>query len=149
MSRFNRWIKRSGAGPARQPACARRKGALLSVELVLVLPIVIALFMALIEFSLLWSANQRVKEASLAGCRVATFVGSNVPAIQQAVETALYKQSLINHYKVDVDGGTQTGDPIAITVRVPMKAASPDLLRLFGFNLSGRHLISQTIMRRE
>ena len=149
MKRFHEWTRQSPNRPSRKQARADRKGALLSVEMVLVLPIVIAMFMALVEFSLLWSANQRVKEASLAGCRVASFVGSNIPAIQQAVEVSLYKQSLINHYKVDVDGGTQTGDPIAITVRVPMKAASPDLLQLFGFSLSGRHLISQTIMRRE
>ena len=117
--------------------------------MILVLPVVIALFMALIEFSLLWSANQRVKEASLAGCRVATFAGSNIPAIQQAVEIALYKQSLINNYQVSVDGGGLTGNPIAITVAVPMLAASPNLLQIFGFDLTGGNLTSQTIMRVE
>jgi Flp pilus assembly protein TadG len=132
------------------PRSARaRRGALLSLELVLVLPIVMALFLALIEFSLLWSANQRVKEASSAGCRVATYNGSNLPAVQQAVEFALHKQALVTTYKVQVEGGLHSGDPIAVTVQVPMRAASPDLLSIFGFRLMGRHLQAQTVMRRE
>lgn len=131
-----------------QPESSRR-GALLSMELVLVLPIVMTLFLAMIEFSLLWSANQRVKEASTAGCRVATFTGSNLTAVREAVEFALQKQALVSNYKVDVDGGDCSGEPISVTVHVPMQAASPDMLCMFGFQLSGRHLHAQTIMRRE
>lgn len=138
-------VRRDFVRAARRP----RRGALMSMELVIVLPILIAMFFAMIEFSMLWSAKQRLKDASLAGCRVATFPGATEPAVRQAVEAALNKQPLVKTYTVQVDGGWRSGDDVAVTVQVPMRAAAPDLLGLFGLGMGRQSLVSQTIMRKE
>lgn len=131
---------------ARRP---RRKGAIMSMELVLVLPILIGLLLAIVEFSMIWSASQLVKQAASAGCRTATFQGSDMPAIRHAVEVALQKNALIQNYRLSVQGGPYSGDEVTVTIEVPMQAASPDLLGILGFRLAGRKLGSQTVMRRE
>ena len=127
----------------------RRRGAVLSMELLLVLPIVAGLLLALVEFSMLWSANQRVKLAANAGARVASFSGSNLPAVEQAAALALNKRSLLQTMQVAVQGGQHTGDLVCVRVAVPMRAAAPDLLSLFGFSLANRQLSAETIMRKE
>jgi hypothetical protein len=127
----------------------RRRGAILSMELVLVLPLVIGLFFALIEFSMLWSASHLVQEASVAGCRTATFHGSNAAAIQRSVELALGKIALVQNCQVQVQGGLCSGDDVIVTVTVPMNAAAPDLLGMLGFSLAGQSITAQTVMRKE
>jgi Flp pilus assembly protein TadG len=119
------------------------------MELMLVLPILLGLFLAIVEFSMLWSANQRVKLAANAGARVATFPGSNPLAVEQAIVMALNKQSLISTMQFYVQGGQCTGDPVVVRVAVPMQAAAPDMLSLLGFSLGNRQLAAETIMRKE
>lgn len=127
----------------------RRLGAVLSLELILVLPIVMAILLGLVETSMLWSASLRVQAAAAAGCRVATYPGATMPAVRQAIETSLGKQPLVDSYGVDVVGSGLSGDDIAVTVNVPQTACSPDLLRIFGFSLEGKLVTARSVMRRE
>ena len=127
----------------------RRRGAILSMELIFVLPIVIGLLFAIVEFSMLWSASHLVKAASTAGCRVATFPGSNLAAVQESVAMALGKPALAQNCQIEVQGGFASGDEVSVAVRVPMAAAAPDLLGFFGFGLNDRLLVAQTVMRKE
>ena len=127
----------------------RRRGAILSMELIFVLPIVIGLLFAIVEFSMLWTASHLVKSASTAGCRVATFPGSNAAAVQESVAMALGRPALIQNCQVEVRGGVNSGDEVLVAVRVPMAAAAPDLLGFFGFRLQDRTLEAQTVMRKE
>lgn len=126
-----------------------RRGAILSLELIVVLPILIGLLFAIIEFSMLWSASHLVKAASAAGCRVATLPGSNSVAIGEAVAAVLGKPALAAHCQVEVQGGWTCGEEVSVVVRVPMAAAAPDLLGFFGFSLRDRMLVAQTVMRKE
>jgi Flp pilus assembly protein TadG len=127
----------------------RRLGAILSMELVVVLPIVIAVCVGMVELSMLWSASHRAQSAAAAGCRVATYPGATMHAVRQAIETNLSKANLIRSYQVEVVGGLRTGDEIAVTVNVPQSACAPDMLRPFGFSLQGKFVTARSVMRRE
>ncbi|MCA9246575.1 MAG: hypothetical protein KDA42_05650 [Planctomycetales bacterium] len=136
-------------------SCRRpgRIGALLSFELLLVLPICTAFLFAIAEFALLWSANNEIKTASQQGCRVGTLPANDpdeqLAAVQAAVNAALTQQQLIEQHALKFVPGAHTGDLVACQITVPMTAASPDLLQVIGFSLSGRDLVARTVMRAE
>jgi Flp pilus assembly protein TadG len=117
------------------------------MELILVLPIVLALVFSIIEFGMLWSASRRVEDAAAAGCRTASFRGADESAIRRAVERTLVKPTLIANYSIDIR--QDVSNEVSVSVAVPMRSAAPDLLRIVGFSLDGRRLSSQTVMRKE
>jgi Flp pilus assembly protein TadG len=131
----------------RRSRSQRRLGAVLSMELILVLPIVLALVFSVIEFGMLWSSSQRVEAAASAGCRTASFRGADETAIRRAVERTLGRPALIANYSIDIR--QDVSNEVSVSVAVPMKSAAPDLLRFVGFALDGRLLSSQTVMRKE
>jgi Flp pilus assembly protein TadG len=133
--------------PGRRPL--RRAGAILTMELLLVLPIVLALFFGMVEFSMLWTARGRVQEAARAGCRAATLPGASVVSVTQASQYALQKPALAQCASVSISGGQCSGDLVAVRVSVPMNAAAPDLLAIFGISLSQLSLSAETVMRKE
>ncbi len=132
----------------RQPA-----GAINTLEVLVALPILVLVAVAILEFSLLWSANLRVKEASRAAARVVSLPAANFAELQQAATRAavqaLADARLANHLQLHVEPGAHTGDLVMAEVVVPMTAASPDLLDFFGFSLRDRVLVGQTVMRKE
>ncbi len=142
-------MKRSHPQLVSKRRAERRLGALLSLELVVVLPIVIAVCFGMVELSMLWSANHRCQSAAAAGCRVATYPGATMFAVRQAIEANLSKANLVQNYQVDVVGGARTGDEIAVTVAIPQTVCAPDLLRPFGFSLQGKTVTARAVMRRE
>ena len=131
----------------------RRAGALLSFELLFVLPICTALVFAVAEFALLWSANNQLKTASQQGCRVGTLPANDpdaqLAAVQATVVETLGQQQLIDQHTLEFAPGMHTGDLVACQITVPMTAASPDLLQVIGFSLDGRNLVARTVMRAE
>lgn len=152
--RYGPAVGGSGSALARGRRHLRgRKGAILSAELLLVLPIVMALCLGMAELSMLLMAMQRVEAASSAACRVATLPASDPVALEQAVREAaaraLLKAKLVQAYQLEFAPGQFPGDPVTVEVRVPMKAAAPDLLRIFGFSLKGQELVSRTVMRKQ
>jgi len=130
-----------------------RKGVLLSTELLFVLPILAGLLFAMVEFSMLLSAKQQLKSASRLACRVASLPAADPArldhAVRRAAEKGLVRASLIENYELRFDPGQNTGDEVVAEVRVPMRAAAPNLLSVIGFNLKGRHLTARTVMRKE
>jgi Flp pilus assembly protein TadG len=134
------------AGPVRRRS---RRGAVLSTELILLVPIAFGLLMALAEFSMLWLANQRVVAAAQAACRTATLPGATVDAVQQAAASALAKPALISQATIEVTWAQHSGDPVLVEVRLPMRAAAPDLLAFLGFGLGDGQLVAQCVMRKE
>ena len=134
----------------RRRTCGRRRiGAVLSMELILVLPIALAMIFAMIEVGMLWAAGQRVNEAAAAGCRTASFRGADVSAVRRSIELNLGRKSLVDNYLCDVKPATPEAPEVCVTVSVPMKSAAPDLLKFIGFGLGDRRIVAQTIMRKE
>lgn len=119
------------------------------MELILVLPIALAMIFASIEVGMIWSAGQRVNEAAAAGGRTASFRGADLTAVRRSVEGRLARQSMIDACTIDVLPATPENPEICVTVSVPMRSAAPDLLSFVGFSLGDRKLVSQMIMRKE
>ncbi|GAB4156925.1 MAG: hypothetical protein Tsb009_33940 [Planctomycetaceae bacterium] len=126
----------------------RLRRGLLSMELVFTLPILMVVLFGLFEFSLLFMARGRVVESSRAGARHASLPGSTPQSVRQKVRQTLSPR-LRERAEVQIERGPQTGDAVSVTVIVPMRSASPDLLWPIGYRLQNRYLISTTRMCRE
>jgi Flp pilus assembly protein TadG len=127
-----------------------RKGAVLSLELLLILPILWVVCFGFVEFSLLLMSMQRVQAASSAACRVGTLPTTDLEAQQTAMndaaKAALGKTGLIDSYQMQSQVGQFSGDPVQVEITVPMTAAAPNLLLIVGFSLEGRQLVARTEM---
>ena len=139
--------------PGREWKRTRRAGAINCMELLFVLPVLLIVVFAILEFGCLWSANLRVKAASQAACRVATLPAATpeemMLAVQRMSDQSLGNASLVRSSKINVQPAEHSGDPVTVEVRVPMSAAAPDMLAVFGLELKGRELIGRTVMRKE
>jgi Flp pilus assembly protein TadG len=126
---------------------------MMAVELLFVLPVLLIVVFAIIEFGCLWSANIRVKAASQAACRVATLPAETpeemMLAVNRTAAQSLGSANLVSNSHIRVDPAEYSGDPVTVEVRVPMPAAAPNMLAIFGMRLEGRELIGRTVMRKE
>lgn len=145
----------NGDSPSSRPSRRRRgrcgrSGAVFSVELLLVLPIVLTLCFGIVELSMLLMGMQRVQAASNAACRVGTLPASDSALQQQAMRdaaaAALGTVGMASSYQMQSQVGQYAGDPVVVDVSVPMTAAAPNLLKIIGFSLQGRQLVAHTQM---
>jgi hypothetical protein len=130
----------------------RRSGSL-SLELLLVFPILVALLLATIEFSMLAVVRQQVLTASREGARVAA-QGGDASEVERAVHVFLGGGTLANAEVQTVltdDKGNPLfpGDPVTVLVRVPADRAVPDLLPFIGQSIRGEFVVGCTVMRKE
>jgi hypothetical protein len=143
------WVLAIGWLKARR---GQRTGAVLSLELVLVMPVLALAFFSVVEFSLLLMGRQRVQSAATAACRVGTLPASDAAAQQQAMRDAAARAlggAMADAYQMQSDLGPHAGDPVVVRITVPMTAASPNMLAMLGFSLEGRQLAAQTQMCRQ
>jgi hypothetical protein len=115
------------------------------MELVLVLPLFLILVFSIVEFSMLMSAQTRVANACQSGARMMSLTGASPEEIDSRVRSLLGPK-LANSCQVSVKPGGYPGDVGYVSVRVPMKNASPDLLWITGYSLQGRSLDASTPM---
>jgi Flp pilus assembly protein TadG len=141
-------VMTTAARRARNSASGRSRRGYLSLELVFVLPILSVVLMALFEFSMLFFARGSVVEASRVGARAASLHGADAKAVEAEVRKVL-AQRLQPGMSVEVETGKHSGDVVAVAVRVPMGAATPDLLWPVGYSLAGRNLYCETRMIKE
>jgi len=118
---------------------AGRRGAILSMELVLILPIFLMLIFSIVEFSMLMSARTRVANAAQSGARLMSLSGASAEEVREQV-SSLLGPSLAGNCQIDVQPAMHAGDIGRVFVRVPMKNASPDLLWIVGFGLANRSI---------
>lgn len=131
----------------------RRKGSTLAIELLFVLPIVLVVIFATIEFSTLLVVRQQLQAASREGARVAA-LGGDAQQVQAAVSQFLGTGSLANAQVESVltdnlGNPLPSGSAVAVTVSLPTAQAVPNLLAPFGFTLADDVSIAQTVMRKE
>ena len=124
------------------------RAGVLSMELVLVLPILALVLSGLFEFTLLFFARGEVVEASRIGARLATLPGATAEDVEHEVRRVLRPRF---HDSLRVAGtlGEKSGDVVVVVVTVAMADASPNLLWPIGYSLQGRRLLSETCMIRE
>ena len=130
-----------------KPLRARRSGVM-TLELVLVLPIVALILFAVVEFSLLFSARQSLVAASRSGARIGSLSGATAEDVERAVREQL-DPCVCADLAVDVDLGRCSGDPVIVSLRVPMCSVSPDLLKCIGFSVHDNELVAETVMCKE
>jgi len=126
-------VMKSGRGPL------GRRGAILSMELVLVLPIFLLLIFGIAEFSMLMSAHARIGAAAQSGVRMMSLSGASASEVEERVADLL-GSSLSGGSQINIEPAEYAGQIGRIYVRVPMSSASPDLLWMTGFSLADRYL---------
>ena len=130
----------------------QRKGSF-TIELLFVLPILMAVLLGTIEFSMFGLARQQVVAASREGARVAALGGSQQD-VQQAAQLFLGNGPLANatiQVGITDDAGNPipSGQPVQVTVSVAANQAVPDLLAFIGISIKNETIAAQTVMRKE
>ena len=147
----------------RRPARRRnRRGMLLSFELVIMLPVMLLIVLAIVEFSLLLMSAQGISMAAHRATREAALPGADYASVEDAVKDALrgyvWKDeaevvAYVNHTR-DVGGSSAvknaiTGDEIMVVVTVPANKAAPDILAFIGLSTSHSEVRTSFVTRRE
>lgn len=129
-----------------------RTGAVLALELIMVLPILLMVLLATVEFGILLMSSQGVGAAAALGSRNAALPSSSKASVEAAVNTGLSGYIWQSKAKTvifvdsgsgfvkDVGGGTLANAPsgsiVSVTVEVNMNDAAPDLLKYFGISIA-------------
>lgn len=143
-----------------------RRGAILSLELIMVLPILLLVLLATVEFGILLMASQGVGAAAAIGSRNSALPSTSTLSINAAVATALdgYVWQGTEEVVIYVDSGggfvkdtlgnnvlenAPSGSIVSVTVNVEMDQAAPNLLKYFGISLTGKELTTTYVTRKE
>jgi len=129
-----------------------RRGSL-TVELLLLLPVLILIVLAAIELSQMVSVNQRLQAASEQAARAAS-QGADSEEIARVARQVLGKGALANaeikaKWLDDHGRPLPSGELVEVVVSIPAKKAVPDFLRVVGFGLANKTLSGRTAMRKE
>ncbi len=146
------------------PRKKSRQGAVLSVELVMVLPILLFVLLAFVEFGLMLMSQQGLAAASSLGARQAALTGSTEASVVSTVDNALtgwswkpYRELvvLVDGVKIDPFVGPDqianapTGSVISVSVNVKTDKAAPNLLKWIGIDTAGKDLTTTYVTRKE
>jgi hypothetical protein len=129
-----------------------RKGAILSMELVLVLPVFLLLIFSIVEFSMLMSAQTRVANAAQNGARMLSICGMPTVTAEAEVRARveqLLGPALAQECVITIDPGDYASDLGRVHVQVPMRNACPDLLWMTGFSVANRSINCDAAMAME
>jgi hypothetical protein len=130
----------------RFPHPSRRRGGV-TVEMMLLMPILMAILVAVVEMSMLVMATQEVSEASALGARLGSRGGSSED-VRAAICHALGNGRL-REAEVAVVIPPHSGEVVEVVVRIRADKAVPDVLRFIGFGLKGKELVGRTVLRKE
>ncbi|MBN1911723.1 MAG: pilus assembly protein [Pirellulales bacterium] len=138
----------------RQTFRNRRRRAVLSLELVLVLPVLLLVLLAIFQMSTYLLATQAIQAAALAGAREATLPGASAEGIEHSVHRALggwrFRDDVDVTIRPDDWASLPSGEGVSVTVRVDAdKAAINSLAILPGLSLEGKDITGQYVMRKE
>ena len=123
----------------------------------LVFPIAMAFFLAMVEFSMILVARQQLLAASREGARVAA-IGADQQEVELTVRRYLGQGPLGDAEvtitdavgaKVNASQVIRSGEPVEVWLRLPTAHAVPDLLRFMGYSIKDDELVTRTVMRRE
>ena len=130
-----------------------RQGAVLTTEMLFVLPLFGVLLTGTVELGLLMQGQNLVQLASIEGARAAALEYPHPDqldaAVRAAVQRVLHKPAMVQQVQIFLTGGTVPGQPVTVVVQVPMTAAAPDLLALLGISIQGRYLVAQATMTKQ
>lgn len=122
-----------------------RRGILLSIELILVLPILLLVLLAFVEFSLITTAHARVDNIAAAASRQLLSVNQSTRQIQQTINEMLGQKFAQGAFaEIDIP---ETKDHVGrIRIMIPMQNVTPDLLWMTGFSVRGRFVVGEAAL---
>ena len=151
-----RAIPRRRCRPCRKIGGLRKlRRGVLTLEFALLLPILLLVLMAVVQFSTYLLGMQAIQASALVGAREATLPGATQSVVQQAVERSLGGwrfQGDIDAVQVEPAGweSLPTGSSVAVTVSVDADKAALNALRgTPGFDLAGKKIRARYVMRKE
>jgi Flp pilus assembly protein TadG len=129
----------------------------------MVLPILLFVLFAFIEFGLMLMSQQGLAAASSLGARQAALSGATEASVISTVDNALTGWSwksdrelvvLVNGSKIVLGGSDEianapTGTVISVSVNVPTDKAAPNLLKWIGIDSAGKDLTTTYVTRKE
>lgn len=131
-----------------KPARSRRTGAVLTAELIILMPLVVGVSMVIIQFILLASARARVDAAALEGARLAA-LGETHAEVHEGVGMVLsphlsgaYETVLQYRNKKDSEAKIDDEDSVIVQVRIPQSIVGHNWLGFFGGEVTDLHLRS-------
>jgi hypothetical protein len=121
--------------------------------MLLCLPVLTVLLFALIQFSMVVSASQKLAAASAVGARVAA-QGGDEEEIARVVKEVLGPGALgsaaVEAVLTDETGRLLgPGEPVEVIVQIPSADAVPDLLGHLGVKVMSETLAGRTVLRKE
>lgn len=147
---------KSGADTAERPRVRR---GFLTLELVLVLPIILLVLLAVVQYSILLLSTHALSVAAHVGVREAALPSSNTASVEAAVDDALDGWSFRNAASFDVQifvndvmanpATAMTDDKVEVLVLVDATDAAPNLLNFIGLSLVGQDIQAEHVMRKE
>ena len=130
------------------PLARRRRHGVLTIEMIMVLPILITVLMGVFEFSILFFARSSVVQACRVAARQASLGVADQADIENVVNQVL-SPSLQHDHEVYIIPAQRSGEITTVGLRVPMAVAAPDMLWPIGFSLQGRYLAEEISLVRE
>lgn len=136
-----------------RPTKKSRRSGIGAFEVMLILPILLLMLLAAVQFSATLTAEDKIAEASRQAARVAAAHGDETAihsAVRNALGTSAYNQATITVKYVHSDqNGSAGGVSVQVIVSVPTKEMAPNYLKIIGLNNDDESLTGQTIMRME
>ena len=123
----------------------RRRGAILTTELLLVLPIFLLLLGAIVELTLLVTARNQMANVAHAATRQLCLGRPSDDAVRQQV-SQLLGATLSKNASIEITRGQRAGDLANVRLVIPMRNASPDLLWVTVFSVGNRVLVADAPM---
>jgi len=137
-----------------------RHRGVLTVEMLLALPILLALLLATLQFAMLLMSDQAISAAASIGAREAALPSATTARVEAVVNEVLDGWRFfadLEPIEIRVNGflaapeTATTGDIVSVKVRVASNAAAPDLLEIFGseYSIAAKELCHQGVARKE
>ena len=144
------------AGRKSQRHALKRRGAVFSIEMMMLISVLIPMMFALTEFSLLWSARHLLNAAAFEAARAAAMPAptnaDRCDAAMDAADSVLVKPRFRDPtigYTMTCDAGMYHGDMVKIVIEMPMTTASPDLLGIIGISIEDKMLTAEAVAARQ
>jgi hypothetical protein len=141
-------MKTSQPNRTPRPARSQRRGVILTIEMLFVLPLLIITGLIVAQFIMIVAADHRVQTAAITAADLAAN-GASAAQIHQ--EAGLVLTYLGAEYQTEIEYLELGGDPdlidagidqVVVGVRIPMGLVSTNYLGLAGASVNGLHVRS-------
>ena len=146
MDRLLRWVRRGSSSPPENER--RREAGQALVEFALILPVLLLLLLAAVDFARAYFTLQVVTNAAREGARIGIISGRTTSDVNNTVSARLNSGGLTASSTISATGvdGALPGDPITVTVSYPFQTLTGSFIP----GWSGTITLSQTtVMRHE